>query len=69
MRINGILVKIIQWPDVRTIDLEEDQTESWADMLPGKPVSPLVHQVILRDQAVNKGQMLLDTVPEKYRHE
>jgi len=67
LRINGILVKIIQWPDVRTIDLEEDQTESWADMLPGKPVSPLVHQVILRDGAVNKNLPLYDTVPEKYQ--
>lgn len=65
--INGILVKIIQWPDVRTIDLEEDQTESWADMLPGQPVSPLVHQVILRDGAVNKGLPLLDTIPKKYQ--
>jgi organic radical activating enzyme len=67
LRINGILVKIIQWPDVRTIDLEEAQTESWADMLPGKPVSPLVHQVILRDGAVNKNLPLYDTVPEKYQ--
>jgi molybdenum cofactor biosynthesis enzyme MoaA len=67
LRINGILVKIIQWPDVRTIDLEEDQTESWADMLPGQPVSPLVHQVILRDGAVNKNLPLYDTVPKKYQ--
>jgi MoaA/NifB/PqqE/SkfB family radical SAM enzyme len=67
LRINGVLVKIIQWPDVRTIDLEEDQTESWADMLPGKPVSPLVHQVILRDGAVNKNLILYDTIPEKYQ--
>jgi hypothetical protein len=67
LRINGILVKIIQWPDVRTIDLEEDQTESWADMLPGMPVSPLVHQVILRDGAVNKNLPLYDTIPEKYQ--
>jgi molybdenum cofactor biosynthesis enzyme MoaA len=67
LRINGILVKIIQWPDVRTIDLEEDQTESWADMLPGKPVSPLVHQVIIRDGAVNKNLPLYDTIPEKYQ--
>ena len=67
LRINGLLVKIIQWPDVRTIDLEEEQTESWADMLPGKPSSPLVHQVILRDGAVNKNLPLYDTVPEKYQ--
>jgi MoaA/NifB/PqqE/SkfB family radical SAM enzyme len=67
LRINGILVKIIQWPDVRTLDLEEDQTESWSDIIPGKPVSPLVHQVILRDGAVNKNLPLYDTVPEKYQ--
>jgi hypothetical protein len=67
LRINGILVKIIQWPDVRTLDLEEDQTESWADMLPGQPISPLVHQVILRDGAVNKGLPLLDSIPKKYQ--
>jgi hypothetical protein len=65
--INGIFVKIIQWPDVKTLDLEEKQTESWADIVPGKPVSPLVHQVILRDALVNNGMMLFDTVPKKYR--
>jgi hypothetical protein len=69
VRINGIQHRFIKWCDVRTIDLEEVQSESWANIVPGKPMSPLLHQVILRDQAVNKGQMLLDTVPEKYRHE
>ena len=69
VRINGIEHKFIKWCDVDTIDLEEVQSESWASIVPGKPMSPLLHQVILRDQAVNKGQMLLDTVPEKYRHE
>jgi molybdenum cofactor biosynthesis enzyme MoaA len=69
VRINGIEHKFIKWCDVGTIDLEEVQSESWAKIVPGKPMSPLLHQVILRDQAVNRGQMLLDTVPEKYRHE
>lgn len=67
MNINDIMVKIIQWPDVRTLDLEEDQTESWADMIPGKPISPLVHQVILRDGLVNKNLPLYDTIPKKYQ--
>ena len=67
VEINGVMIKLIQWPDLKTIDLEETQTESWADMLPGYPVSPLVHQVLLRDQLVNNNQPLLDTVPEKYR--
>jgi len=67
VEINGVLVKLIQWPDVTTIDLEEIQTESWADMLPGYPPSPLVHQVILRDQLINNNISLLDVVEEKFR--
>ena len=67
--INGANYKFIKWCDVNTIDLEEVQSESWASIVPGKPMSPLLHQVILRDQAVNKGLMLYDTIPEKYRHE
>ena len=47
--------------------LEELQTEAWADMIPNQPISPLIHQVILRDGAINKGKPLLDTIPEKYR--
>ncbi len=66
MTINGILVKIIQWPDAKTLDLLEVQTEAMADILPGKPRSPLVHQVILRDCAVNKGLNLWDTIPQEY---
>ena len=69
VRINGIEHKFIKWCDVRTIDLEEVQSESWAGIVPGKPMSPLLHQVILRDRAINQGQILFDTVPEKYRHE
>lgn len=64
--INGILVKIIQWPDVRTLDLLEVQTEAIADILPGKPRSPLVHQVILRDAFINKHLNLWDTIPQEY---
>jgi MoaA/NifB/PqqE/SkfB family radical SAM enzyme len=64
--INGILVKIIQWPDVKTLDLLEVQTEAIADILPGKPRSPLVHQVILRDAMVNKRMNLWDKIPQEY---
>lgn len=67
VEINNVLVKLIQWPDVKTLDLEETQTESWADMLPGYPISPLVHQVLLRDKLVNNNSSLLDTVPKNYR--
>lgn len=64
--INGLKVKIIQWPDARTLDLSEMQTESWAQVVPGIPVSPLVHQVILRDGAINKGLPLLDVIPQEW---
>jgi hypothetical protein len=69
VRINGVNHKFIKWCDVNTIDLEEVQSESWAAIVPNKPMSPLLHQVILRDQAVNNGHMLFDTIPKKYRHE
>jgi len=67
VEIDNVLIKLIQWPDVKTVDLEETQTESWADMLPGFPISPLVHQVLLRDRLVNNNSPLLDIVPERYR--
>ena len=69
VKINDIEHKFIKWCDVNTIDLEEVQSESWASIVPGKPMSPLLHQVILRDQAVNRNRILFDTIPEKYRHE
>jgi organic radical activating enzyme len=64
--VNGILIKIIQWPDAKTLDLSEVQTEAIADIIPGKPRSPLVHQVILRDALVNKNLNLWDTIPKEY---
>jgi len=64
--LNNISTKIIQWPDVKTLDLSEIQTESIGDMLPNKPPSPLVHQVILRDGHINKGLPLLDTIPTEW---
>lgn len=66
VEINGVMIKLIQWPDAKTIDLEETQTESWADMLPGRSISPLVHQVLLRDRLVNNNLPLLDDTPDQY---
>lgn len=64
--INSIPVKIIQWPDARTLDLKEIQTEAIGDFVPNKPRSPLIHQIILRDAAVNKNMPLYDTIPKEY---
>lgn len=65
--INDVYVKLIQWPDAKTIDLEEMQTETWADFLPNKPISPLIHQAILRDAIVNNKLIIFDTIPKKYQ--
>lgn len=67
VRVDGIYVKLIQWPDIKTLDMEEMQTETWADLLPGKPISPLIHQVLLRDALINNKKILYDTVPDKYK--
>lgn len=67
VKINDVVHRLIKWVDVKTIDFEEVYSESYADMIPGKPMSPLLHQVILRDRSKNNGQILFDTIPEKYR--
>jgi hypothetical protein len=67
VKINGVVHRLIKWVDVKTIDFEETYSESYADMIPGKPMSPLLHQVILRDRSKNEEQFLFDTLPEKYR--
>ena len=67
VRINGLVHRLIKWVDVKTIDFEETFSESYADMIPGKPMSQLLHQVILRDRSKNNNQFLFDTLPEKYR--
>jgi len=67
VKINGITHRLIQWCDAKTIDLEELKCGPWCDFVPNKPITNFLHQVILRDAAVNKNIMLYDTVPEKYQ--
>jgi len=67
VKINGITHRLIQWCDVKSIELNELQTGPWCDFVPGKPISNFLHQVILRDAYVNNGMQLWDLVPEKYR--
>lgn len=66
VEINGIIHRLIKWVDVKTIDMEETYSESLAQLVPTKPMSPLLHQFILRDRVINNNQMLYDTIPEKY---
>lgn len=69
VKINGVIHRLIKWCDVRTIDFEETQSESWAQLISHKPMSSLLHQVIIRDRFINNGLPLLDTIPEKYQNQ
>lgn len=62
----GLSLRIIQWPDVKNIDLEELTSGPWANFTNG-PISNFVHQVILRDAFINNKLTPLDEVPEYYR--
>jgi sulfatase maturation enzyme AslB (radical SAM superfamily) len=68
VKINGITHRIIQWCDVKNIDIDELRCGPWSDFVPGKPMSNLLHQIILRDAAVNKSMTLWDTVPKRYQY-
>lgn len=67
VKINGITHRLIQWSDPKTIDMEELRCGPWCDFVPGKPITNFLHQIMLRDAAVNKNMPLWDTVPERYR--
>lgn len=67
VKINGITHRLIQWSDPKTIDMEELRCGPWCDFVPGKPISNFLHQIMLRDAAVNKKLTLWDTVPKKYQ--
>ena len=67
VKINGITHRLIQWSDPKTIDLEELRCGPWCDFVPGKPITNFLHQIMLRDAAVNKNMMLWDTVAKRYQ--
>jgi uncharacterized radical SAM superfamily Fe-S cluster-containing enzyme len=64
---NGILLRLIQWPDVTNIDLEELATGPWCQFYDG-PITNFVHQVITRDSYKNMSMPQLDIVPERYQY-
>ena len=66
VRINGINVCLIHYPDVKILDLSEVYAEVIGSVVPGKPLSPLSHQIILRDRVVNKRLPLFDTIPDDW---
>lgn len=63
----GITIRLIQWPDVSNIDLEELTTGPWCQFYDG-PITNFVHQVITRDAYVNMNIPKLDLPPVKYQY-
>ena len=62
-----IKLRLIQWPDVTNIDLEELSTGPWCNFVKG-PITNFVHQVILRDAFKNKKLLVQDYAPAKYHY-
>jgi hypothetical protein len=62
-----IRLRLIQWPDVTNIDLDELATGPWCNFV-GGPITNFVHQVILRDAFKNNKLPVLDYVPKKYHY-
>lgn len=62
---NGVILRLIQWPDVENIDMEELNIGPWCQFYDG-PITNFVHQVITRDAYVNNKMPQLDLCPEKY---
>jgi organic radical activating enzyme len=67
ININGISHRLIQWADVKTVDLERLRCGPWGKFIKGVPLTNLMHQIILRDAAINMNLPLLDNVPERYQ--
>lgn len=64
---NGILLRLIQWPDVTNINMEELSTGPWCQFYDG-PITNFVHQVITRDAYKNKNLPQLDYAPVRYHY-
>lgn len=67
IRWGNIEIRLIQWPDVTNIDLEELATGPWCQFYDG-PITNFVHQVITRDAFINNNLPMLDTVPQRYQY-
>jgi len=65
---NGILLRLIQWPDVTNIDMEELITGPWCQFYEEGPITNFVHQAITRDAFKNMNMPMLDVAPTKYQY-
>jgi organic radical activating enzyme len=68
IKYDGTSLRIIQWPDVTNIDMEELNTGPWCQFYTG-PITNFVHQVITRDYYKNMNKSALDQCPPRYQHQ
>lgn len=61
------ILRLIQWPDVTNIDMEELATGPWCQFYNG-PITNFVHQTITRDAFINQGLPMLDHCPDRYTY-
>jgi len=67
MEWGDVKLRLIQWPDVTNIDMEELATGPWCQFYDG-PITNFVHQVITRDAYKNMNMPKLDEVPVRYHY-
>ncbi len=65
VKIDGKPIRVIQWCDETTIDLEELRTGPWCDFV-NDGITNFLHQVIRRDVWKNKNIILPDNPPLRY---
>jgi MoaA/NifB/PqqE/SkfB family radical SAM enzyme len=65
-RVEGKDIRIIQWCDITDIDMEELRSGPWCDFVPDG-ITNFLHQIIRRDVWKNKGLILPDTPPDRYK--
>jgi hypothetical protein len=66
VKLDGRLIRVIQWCDETNIDMEELRTGPWCDFVPDG-ITNFLHQVIRRDIWKNNGITLPDTPPLRYQ--
>lgn len=64
----GTSIRLIQWPDITNINMEELNVGPWCQFYQG-PITNFVHQVITRDIYRNKNIPAPDLCPSRYHHQ
>jgi uncharacterized radical SAM superfamily Fe-S cluster-containing enzyme len=67
IQVGEAAIRLIQWPDVTNIVMDELKTGPWCQFYDG-PITNFVHQVITRDAYKNKNLIAYDKCPEEYRY-